>query len=96
MQTLMKCWFVLILVFVELTFRDYLNKYIKNEHIKSLNPCFCGTYFSRGNKTKIAKEIQSLNPCFCGTYFSSNTVAIGDRQAPRSLNPCFCGTYFSS
>ncbi len=37
---------VLILVFVELTFRDGWDGDSPSHHEVGLNPCFCGTYFS--------------------------------------------------
>ncbi len=41
---------VLILVFVELTFRGNFLLFDKAGDYKGLNPCFCGTYFSSSNK----------------------------------------------
>ena len=82
---------VLILVFVEFTLRELMEKEFK-KNLKSLNPCFCGIYSQSCVKTAINYLKYGLNPCFCGIYSQreANLLEDGDIEC---LNPCFCGIY---
>ena len=77
---------VLILVLVEHTLREFLKAMHSqrcSEHtlrgprkplmtqMKSLNPCFSGTYSQRAIEADGSLAADCLNPCFSGTYSQS-------------------------
>ena len=85
---------VLILVLVEHTLRDDADEVFVFT-LKSLNPCFSGTYSQRAALLQRRCSTVSLNPCFSGTY-SQRQPHKFNLVKKKSLNPCFSGTYSQS